>query len=51
MARHSYPLVGRSVLVRDRKRRAKKAGWRRTKRGKYFENRRNRADKNPRKRL
>lgn len=48
----TYHQTGKSNRTRDKKRKAKKPGWRKSKSGKkYFENRRNRSDKNRKKRL
>lgn len=48
-----YPQVGKSDIKKDIKRTALKPGWRTSKKSKkmYFENRANRSDKDPRKRL
>jgi hypothetical protein len=50
--RSRYSQVGKSDKAIDKTRKAKKVGWRKSKGGStYFENRRNRSDKDRRKRL
>jgi len=50
--KYKYPQVGKSNRFVDKHLKAKKVGWRKSKAGrKYFENRRNRSDRDRRKRL
>ena len=50
--RRKYSQVGKSNKDIDKTRKAKKVGWRKSKSGStYFENRRNRSDKDRRKKL
>lgn len=51
--KRSYKQVGKSSIRVDRRLKAKKVGWRTIsgKKRKYFENRRNRSDKDRRKRI